>query len=52
MKLVKILAATVTYEGGEYIFDEVEYNGQRGYVPDDCITDDFAATLEERVPIL
>ena len=52
MKLVKIRAATVTYEGGEYIFDEVEYNGQRGYVPDDCITDDFAATLEKRVPIL
>ncbi len=52
MKLIKIRAASVTYDGKEYIFDEVEYNGQKGYVPDDCIKDDFAAVLEKKVPIL
>lgn len=52
LKLIKIRAATVTYDGKEYIFDEVEYNGQKGYVPDDCIKDDFAADLEKKVPIL
>ena len=46
MKLIKIQAG----QDGSVLFDKVEYNGIEGYVPDDYISDDFAATLRSDVP--
>ena len=46
MKLIKIQAG----QDDGVLFDMVEYNGIEGYVPDDYISDDFAATLRSDVP--
>ena len=46
MKLIEIQAG----QDGSVLFDKVEYNGIVGYVPDDYISDDFAATLRSDVP--